>query len=611
MKKTFFDKTFCLSCILYLLGACAPTSINESGRLPVTYLSETEDPSVLGQLQVSLDEAELLENPNPTMLKIAILFAKNGSLKRSKDTLARINPDLLNDQTFIEYSLLKIELSLNSNGFEEAQVMINHPRFGSLESLMNRKNKQRVLSFKADIKNELGHPIEGIRDLTELAQIIEKRSDILKIHNRIWRELTSQPLNQISNCAKDKDFDLREWCNLAYKMRNFQNNRDDQVTFFSEWRVGTSIHPASQVPPSWFVDLEKKLLPFAQIAILLPMQDDYRDPSQTFLDGFLDSYYELYENNNSQLPEIRIYDTSTQTIQKAYVDAALAGADIIIGGIRESEAASLNDLTILSLPTIILNGIDNLENRNLQNLFQFNNAQDDEIIQLGSRIQRRGFKRAIVIFPDQIWGYQAAKNFSDYWTKNGGTIVNQISYSETTKDFTQHLKSPLNIDLSEERGINIKRFINSQVILSSRRRQDVDFTVIFGYPEKVRQIKPALDFLYAADLPVYASSKIYNGVHQDDLNRDLSDIVFTAMPWTLPKQLPRRLKSNVEMHIAYKQLYARGYDSFSLLRNLKMLKLSPEYTVFGATGLLSLDEGIVKRRLQWANFQNGKVIVLP
>jgi outer membrane PBP1 activator LpoA protein len=329
------------------------------------------------------------------------------------------------------------------------------------------------------------------------------------------------------------------------------------------------------------------------------------------LDGFLNAYYELYEQDNLSLPEIRVYDTSVQTIQKVYSDAVQEGADIVIGGIRESEAAALSDLTIVSLPTITLNGINNSESLNSANLYQFNNAQYDEILQIGTKAKRLGFKRAIVIFPDQNWGYQASRHFSDYWTEIGGILVNQAPYSEATKDFTQHLKSPLNIDLSEERGVNIKRFVNSQVIALPRRRQDIDFAVIFGYPEKARQIKPALDFLYAADLPVFSTSRIYNGIYQDDLNRDLGNIYFTSMPWTMPKQLPRKLQSNYEMHVAYKQLYARGYDSFLLLRNLETLKLNPDYTVFGATGELSLVNMTIKRRVQWAHFRDGKVRSLP
>lgn len=114
MKKTFFKKLFWLGCILSLISSCAPTSINKSGRIPVIYLSEAEDPIALDQIELLLNEAELSENPSSTMLKIAILFAKSGSQKRSEDALKLITPEVLSDQKFIEYSLLKIELSLRS-----------------------------------------------------------------------------------------------------------------------------------------------------------------------------------------------------------------------------------------------------------------------------------------------------------------------------------------------------------------------------------------------------------------------------------------------------------------------------------------------------------------
>ena len=611
MKKAFFEKLVWLGFILSLISSCAPISISESGRIPIIYLSEAEDLIALDQIRVLLNEAELSENPSPKMLKIAILFAKSGNPKRSENALKLVNPEVLSDQKFIEYSLLKIELGLRSNKPNAAKKVINHARFELLESSMSRKNRQRVLSLRADINNELGYPIEGIRNLTELGLLVENQSDSLKIHNRIWRELASQPFNTLLECAKDKNYSVKEWCDLVRQMRNYQNNRDAQMSLFSKWKAEESQHPASQIPPSWLIDLQKKWPPYTQVAILLPMQGQYRGPSQTFLDGFLDAFYALHAQESSSLPEIRVYDTSVQTIQKAYSDATQDGADIVIGGMRESEAAALSNLTMLSLPTIALNSINNSKILDSSNLYQFNNTQYDEILQMGTKVKRLELKRAIVIFPNQNWGYQAARVFNDYWTETGGTVVDQISYSEATTDFTQHLKSPLNIDLSEERGVNIKRFINSQVIVSPRRRQDIDFAVIFGYPEKARQIKPALNFLYAVDIPVYASSRIYNGVYQDDLNQDLSDIYFTAMPWSLPKQLPQKLQYNSEMHVAYKQLYARGYDSLSLIRNLKTLKLNSDYTIFTATGELSLDGGMIKRKVQWANFQNGKVMSLP
>ena len=170
------------------------------------------------------------------------------------------------------------------------------------------------------------------------------------------------------------------------------------------------------------------------------------------------------------------------------------------------------------------------------------------------------------------------------------------------------MKKPLQIDLSEKRGLDIKRFINSRVNYTARRRQDIDLVVMLGYPLKARQIKPALDFLYAANIPVIATSHVYNGVQQVGLDRDLSGVVFSSMPWTLSGQLPQDLQPDNQLHTAYRQLFALGYDSFLIARNFNTLDKSQSLPIFGSTGLLSLNQGKIKREQKWAKFKRGKAV---
>jgi outer membrane PBP1 activator LpoA protein len=166
----------------------------------------------------------------------------------------------------------------------------------------------------------------------------------------------------------------------------------------------------------------------------------------------------------------------------------------------------------------------------------------------------------------------------------------------------------LHIDLSEQRGQKLRRYINSSIRFSARRRQDLDLVVLLGYPVKARQIKPALDFLYAADVPVVATSHIYNGTEQQGLDRDLSGVEFSAMPWTLPGQLVNELQPDDRLHTAYRHLYALGHDAFLLHRNLSSLQSEQAVPLFGSTGLLVLSGGIVERQQKWASFQRGRVV---
>ena len=404
----------------------------------------------------------------------------------------------------------------------------------------------------------------------------------------------------------DSDPIIAGWCELAANSRQYQNNLETQILEFISWKNNNN-HPAAIIPPDWFKQRQSNVVYSSQVAILLPLQGDYKGPSQTFLDGFMEAYYELYQQDKTKPPNVRIHDTSIHTIEQAYGNAVAEGADIIIGGIRQSETEALNKMSLLEVPTISLNRIDNGDIVQNPNLFQFGNSQQDEIRQIANEAWKKGYRRALFIAPENNWGQQAMAAFSSHWLDKNGVLVDQVAYPDSVKDFTKFLKKPLQIDLSESRGIQLRRFVNSRVIYTPRRRQDIDFVVVLGYPERVRQIKPALDFLWAADLPVYSSSEIYNGVSQSGLDRDLGGIQFTAMPWSLPGQLTSELNSDQTMHTAYRQLYARGHDSFLIHRNLSSLQKNSQVPLFGSTGILSLSGGIIRRQVQWGEFQQGKV----
>ena len=607
MNKKFLLQIVGLGCILAFITGCTPTATTQSGRVPVTFIAATEDASLYEQAEALFSGAQSVEVPSEIMLQAAIMFAKSGNKKRSSESLALIDTDDLTNIDFVDYTLLGIELNMQSNSPSDALLKLETARFISLKSSFRGQAKLHLLSLESDIKAELGNIEASLNDSIELAQLLNKKSDVLNVHNKIWRQLSAQPYNFLQQCFRVSESVLGLWCNLAADIRPFQSNYTGQLAQFNNWKVTNSSHPAALTPPSWFNQGRKNIAPSSQVALLLPLQDDYRIPSQTFLDGFMEAYYQLFEQSNTEPPNLRLHDTSNQTMQQAYDNAIAEGADMVIGGLRESESESLMQLKLISVPTISLNRLDRTETHQPKNLVQFGNSPEDEMSQIADLAWRKGHRNALVIAPDNNWGVQAINSFDTYWKQKGGRLLGQVSYPTTVKDFTQFLKPSLQLDQSEERGVQLKRFVNSRLIYTPRRRQDIDFVVALGYPLNARQIKPALEFLYAADLPVYSISKIYNGVEQAGLDRDLSRIQFTAMPWTLSGQLTSELLSDETMHTAYRQLYALGYDTFLVHRNLDKLSSVAQPSIFGSMGVLSLSQGVITRTGRWGQFKKGKV----
>ena len=606
MDKKFLLQIVGLGCILAFISGCTPTTTTQSGSVPVAFIATTENASLYEQAETLFVGAQSVEVPSEILLQAAILFAKSGDKNRTGESLALIDPDELKNVDFINYTLLGIELNLQSASPAEALLKLQATRFIALKSSFKRQDVLHTLSLESDINAKLGNIESSINASIRLAQLLNKKSDVLNVHNKIWRQLSAQPYNFLQRCFNQAEPILGQWCNLAADMRLLQSNYPGQLIQFSNWKTANLSHPAARTPPTGLKQ-NRKNTSSSQVALLLPLQDDYRIPSQTFLDGFMAAYYQLFEQSNTEPPNIRLHDTSNQTIQQAYENAIAEGAEMVIGGLRESEAQSLMQLPIMPVPTISLNRLDRVDTQQPVNLVQFGNSPADEMTQIADLAWRKGHRNAIVIAPDNNWGVQATRSFDTYWRQKGGQLLGQVSYPMTIKDFTQFLKPSLQIDLSEDRGVDLKRFVNSRLIYTPRRRQDIDFIVALGYPLNARQIKPALEFLYAADLPVYSISKIYNGVEQAGLDRDLSGIQFTAMPWTLPGQLAKELRSDETMHTAYRQLYALGYDTFLVHRNLDKLSSVTQSPLFGAMGVLSLSQGVIKRTGRWGEFNQGKV----
>jgi outer membrane PBP1 activator LpoA protein len=491
---------------------------------------------------------------------------------------------------------------------QQAAKQLNQKRFNSLYSRQNNDIKQRILNVQADVAFANGTYYQGLQDLIKLGRLSKRKTQIRDVHNRIWSITSVMPFKQLDQ-KKAKGFALSGWLDLAAKSRRYQNHPDEQSYILSQWRRNWKSHPAAKVPPTFFGSSTFWNSNPDQIALLVPLQDDYYTPSQSLIQGFISAYYQtmsLDSKKSLNLPELRIYDTSKMPILEVYKQAVDDGMEMVIGPMRQSEVKTLIASGDLPVPTLTLNRIDTIESTQIKNLFQFGLSTVDELTQIADRAWKKGYKNILMIAPENSWGKRSSEFFNQYWTNKGGSLTENVLYPLSVNDFTKFLKKPFHIDLSEQRGLAIKRFINSRVNYTARRRQDIDLVVMLGYPIKARQIKPALDFLYASNIPVIGTSHIYNGIEQIALDRDLSGVEFSSMPWALSGQLPVDLEPEIQLHTAYRQLFSLGHDSFLIARNLNTIEETQFLPIFGSTGLLSLKNGTITREQKWAKFVRGK-----
>lgn len=543
------------------------------------------------------------------LLQAELLITANNT-DEGRLFLEAINPNNIDNRSFVRYTMLTANIYISNAQIELASQKLELPRLNALLSRQKIELRREIIQLQADIAIARDDYQLAFEKLIKLSRLAKRKSDIKAIHDQIWSVLYRMPYQALTEKNR-KNYQQRGWLKLAASSRKYQIHPNEQTKILSAWRRNWKKHPAAKTPPSFFSGGTFWNSNPASIGLLVPMQDNYLIPSKTLINGFMNAYYsamDLQTKKSKKLPEVRIYDTSSGEINATYNQAVADGMDMIIGPMRQSEVENLGMLDELPVPTISLNRLDNQPASATKNLYQFGLSTRDELTQIAEKAWQRGHRSILMIAPNNNWGRKSADFMNQHWIDKGGVIVEDVRYPLSVNDFTKLLKQPLQIDLSEKRGLNIKRFVNSRVKYNARRRQDIDLVVMLGYPLKARQIKPALDFLYASNIPVMATSHIYSGVAQTDLDRDLSQVEFSSMPWTLKGQLAKTIEPSKQLHTAYRHIYALGHDSFLVARNLSNLEKSESFPLFGATGLLSLEDGTIVREQKWARFKRGAAI---
>jgi len=230
-------------------------------------------------------------------------------------------------------------------------------------------------------------------------------------------------------------------------------------------------------------------------------------------------------------------------------------------------------------------------------------------VQIAERAWHDGHRYAAILSPAPSGDnfYQRKRDsFIDHWLSLGGQIVTQEVYRQ---DYTGIVETLLNIDESEARKNSLERLINEDLAFTQRRRQDIDFIFLIAQPGPARQINPTLAYLYAGDIPVYASQDVYSGIPRPLEDNDLNGIIFGDSPWLLNFNDELKTKATnlfPQNNALTLRLQAFGIDAFRLYPRLRQLEDIPDSQIYGATGLLKLgDNRNIIRELNWAKVSEG------
>lgn len=502
--------------------------------------------------------------------------------------------------------LLKAEMDFTAH---HAQIALQHLQF-PLAPLPDDL-KARTLLLRAQIEAALNDLVKAVTDLSDRENYLGANSDAIHAnHELIWKTISQShaPINTLKLPSSTSDV-VRGWLTLGSLMRNIWQQPRNLLQQLQAWQSQFPNHPANQDILPQLIASQKAFVTYPQhVAVLLPLSGQYQAVADAVRNGLLTAYFQLA--NNGGAPGVVFYDTGSTAAgaQNAYHQAVAAGANMVIGPLIKDAVSGIASLGSLPVPVLALNTLDAGQPAPA-GLFQFGLPPEDEATQIADRVIAEDLTRGVALVPQSDRGSRVLHAFMTRFQQLGGTLLGTQTYAPGASDFSVPITRLLNLNDSQYRKGQLQAFLGKSLEFEARRRQDVQFIFLAADSADAKLIRPELRFYHAINVPVYATSQVYQPGEPADT--DFDGITFDDMPWTLETSGAAANTSKKVAALwpngfhANSRLYALGFDAWRLVPLL--YKGQPfTTTVQGMTGLLSMTpDGRVHRQLDWATFKNG------
>ncbi|MCA1771322.1 MAG: penicillin-binding protein activator, partial [Halomonas sp.] len=212
--------------------------------------------------------------------------------------------------------------------------------------------------------------------------------------------------------------------------------------------------------------------------------------------------------------ELSFLDASDYTLEELYDRVQQMNAQVMIGPLDKEQVTQLEQRDSVPVPTLALN-YGSGDSNQAKRLFQYGLSAEDEARQAARRAWQDGHRRMSLMVPDNNWGQRVGEAFWNEWHGQGGDISNAVRYNPDNS-VSDAVKTALNV-----RG-------------ERAQLDDIDALFLLALPDYARQVPPTMDYYYAPDLPVYATSHLHEGRRQTRQDQDLNDVMFMDIPWQIP-----------------------------------------------------------------------------
>ena len=576
-------------CLAALLAACASSPSSSLGELP-----RTPDASI----EQLLDQAATSKTPEKAALlrlSAADLAYRQKDFARASRILEQVPIDTLKPAQQVFASTLSAELAMSRNQPKAALTALSHPSLARVGELPPEQ-QVRTRSVHAAALEADGQTLAAAQQRVAMAPLLSGAAATAN-HEAIWNLVAALPTDQLQGTGTDV---MAGWTSLALAVKS-AGTLEQQQAAIEAWRSQHADHPAALQLPQPLVKLkELASQPLTKIALLLPQEGPLAGVARALRDGFMAAHFQAQQAGQKP-PAIEVFDSSRLTsLDDFYRKAQAAGVQLVVGPLEKNLVKQLSAYPQLPITTLALNYSDAGQKGPAQ-LFQFGLAAEDEAREVSRRAQADGMRRAVALVPSGEWGDRVLKAFRQEWEAHGGTLVG-----------VEHIDKPVALAQQVADLVQLRKNGGSA---EPTRRQDMQFLFLAATPQQAQQIKPTLNYQYAGDLPVYATSHVFSASGDQNQYNDMNGIRFCETPWLLDPSNPLRQQVTAQWPQAggsLGRLYAMGIDAYRLAPSLGQLKALPDSRIDGMSGSLSMSPTQrVERQLPWAEFTNGQPQRLP
>lgn len=641
-----------------LFAGCGLKTSDQSASL---LQADTQGSSAyyLQQMQQSRDD-----NRTTWQLLAVRALLKEGKGQQALDLYGQL-PHGLSGAQGREYALLSADISLLRQDYVGARSRLASINPDDLETA------QLARYWQLQIDASQGKPSLGLlRALVAQEPTLQGAAKQKNI-DATWQALSSMTQEQARALViYARENTLQGWLDLQQVWFAKRNAPQDLQAGIADWRVRYPQNPAAITLPTALSNVQNlRPASASKIALLLPLNgqaavfgkaiqkgfedarngtlrptpaavvpeqaqapvsdvstDNAISPASTTVDELLQTQPvsvqpvaapSLSAPNPSS--EIKIYDTTSQSVEQILAQAQQEGASLVVGPLLKNDVdRMLSSNTMLNV--LALNQPEQVSAR--PNVCYFALSPEDEARDAAEHIWAQGKRNPLVMVPRNALGDRTTRAFAEAWQQlGGGTVLQQRFGSQA--ELRGAINSGAGLSLS---GTPVSLAAATSPTLgeldipsqpqppeSQSAIGGVDAAYIVASRSEIALIKPMIAMRTGSrgGAQLYASSRSAQGGSGTDFRLEMEGLEYSDIPLLTGSDagLMQQALAASRNDYSLARLYAMGADAWTLANQFTQLRQMPGRQINGNTGTLSAsDDCVISRKMSWLKYQQGQIV---